>query len=92
MDEHFNSASCMGNLNNIYYVAHPDASKHGIPVLDALHVAAAYLSKCRLLVTAEKETKPMFRTELGKVVSIRSLAETRRTGPEHVRKLLQSGH
>jgi predicted nucleic acid-binding protein len=90
MDEYFNGANCLGNLNNIYFIAYPDASKHGIPVLDALHVAAAHLSKCKVLVTAEKDTKPMFRTELVKVVSIRSLAETRRTGPDHVRKFLQT--
>ena len=77
MEEYFNGASCMGNLNNIYFVAHPDASKHGIPVLDALHVAAAHLAKCKVLVTAEKTTKPMFRTELVKVVTILSLVDAR---------------
>jgi len=52
MEEYFNGASCMGNLNNIY-------------------------AKCKVLVTAGKTTKPMFRTELVKVVTILSLVDAR---------------
>jgi predicted nucleic acid-binding protein len=44
--------------------------KHGIPVMDALHIAAASLAKCEALVTAEKASKPIFRTRLVPVFSI----------------------
>lgn len=88
LDEYFKSANCMGNLNNIYAVAYPDAAKHGIGVLDACHVAAAHLAKCQLLVTLERPNKPMFRTDLVRVVSIRPLAEARNVSQDAVRKLL----
>lgn len=37
---------------------------------DALHVAAAYVGECDELVTTEKRGKPMFRTDMMRVVSI----------------------
>jgi len=68
--EYFKVAGCYGDLNRMFEIGEPDAMKHGITVLDALHVAAAHLAKCELLVTSEGPTKPMFRTKLVKVASI----------------------
>jgi predicted nucleic acid-binding protein len=69
-DEYFGLANCFGDLNRIFEVGEPDAKRHGIPVMDAMHVAAANLAKCVALVTTEKPTKPLFRTKLVRVVSI----------------------
>lgn len=69
-ETYFSSAQCYGDLNRTFEVGHKDAMKHGIAVIDALHIASAHLAKCAVLVTAEKPTKPMFRTVLVKVVSI----------------------
>jgi hypothetical protein len=68
--EYFKVANCYGDLNRTYEIGCPDALKHGIPVVDALHVAAANLAKCNYFLTTESPTKPLFRTKLIKVVSI----------------------
>lgn len=47
-----------------------EASKTGMSGIDALHVAAARAAGADELVTNEKNTKPMHRTTLVKVVSI----------------------
>jgi len=81
---YFSGASCHGNLNQIFEIGKQEAMKHGIAAVDALHVATAHLARCAVLVTAEKPTKPMFRTKLVKVVSILGMAK-----PSHaVQKLL----
>jgi len=69
-NEYFRVAGCYGDLNRMFEIGAPDAMKHGITVLDALHVAAASLAKCKLLVTTEGPTKPIFRTKLVQVASI----------------------
>ena len=69
-DEFFKHASCYGDLNRMYEIGSPEAMKHGVPVLDALHVAAANLARCKVLFTTESVTKPLFRTKLVEVVSI----------------------
>ena len=69
-DEYFRNANCYGDLNRMYEIGAPEAKKHGITVVDALHVAAANLAKCPFLVTTEKPTKPIFRSDLVKVISI----------------------
>lgn len=69
-NEYFRSAECYGDLNRIFEIGAPDAMRHGITVLDALHVSAANLSKCRLLITTEGPTKPIFRTKLVEIASI----------------------
>ncbi len=56
-------------------IGQPEAIKHGIPVIDALHVAAANLARCEILVTTEKTTKPIFRTTLVTVVSIQGIKQ-----------------
>jgi hypothetical protein len=68
--EYFKNAECFGDLNRIFEIGSPDAMKHGIPVMDALHIAAANLSRCKILFTTESPTKPLFRTKLVKVASI----------------------
>lgn len=61
-DEYFKHAQCYGDLDRIFEIGQPEAIKHGIPVIDALHVAAANLARCRILITTEKTTRPIFRT------------------------------
>jgi predicted nucleic acid-binding protein len=67
---YFKQANCFGDLNRIFEIGQPDALKHGIPVMDALHVAAANLARCKVLFTTESPTKPLFRTKLVQVASI----------------------
>ncbi|MGA3203068.1 MAG: hypothetical protein ABSF12_11320 [Bryobacteraceae bacterium] len=71
-DEYFGHANMYGGLDRTFEIAAPDAKRHGIPVVDALHVAAANLSRCAALITTEKPTKPLFRTSLVKVVSLQA--------------------
>ena len=47
-----------------------DACETGISGIDALHIACAEFSNAEELITAEKQTKPVHRTKLIKVVSI----------------------
>lgn len=72
---YFSRSQCYGDLNRMFEVGSQQATKHGIAVVDALHIAAAHLAKCPYLVTAEKSTKPMFRTKLLKVVSILDMSK-----------------
>jgi len=67
---YFKGASCFGALDRVFEIGSPDAMKHGIPVMDAMHVAAANLSRCEVLFTTEGPTKPLFRTKLVRVASI----------------------
>jgi predicted nucleic acid-binding protein len=71
-DVYFRHAEMYGDLNRTLEIAAPDAKRHGIGVVDALHVAAANLSKCEAFITTEKPTKPLFRTNLVKVVSLQA--------------------
>ena len=68
--EYFKNATCFGSLDRIFEIGSKDAIKHGIPVMDALHIAAANLSRCKVFFTTEAPTKPLFRTKLVKVASI----------------------
>lgn len=68
--EYFKHAECYGDLNEIFRIGAPDAKRHGIPAVDALHIAAAHLAKCVAFVTTEKQTKPLFRTNLVRVISL----------------------
>src|SRR5439155_966963 len=53
-NEYFANASCYGDLNRMFDIGSREAMKHGISVVDALHVATAHLARCEILVTAEK--------------------------------------
>lgn len=68
--EYFRNADCYGDLNRMFEIGKPEAMKHGIPVIDVLHIAAANLSRCSVLFTTEGTTKPLFRTKLVRVASI----------------------
>ncbi|HEY6392789.1 MAG TPA: PIN domain-containing protein, partial [Bryobacteraceae bacterium] len=83
-EEYFSHASCWGNLDRMFEIGGREAMKHGISVVDALHVAAAHLARCSLMITTEKPTKPLFRTKLVRVASIVGLANSTDT----VRKLI----
>jgi hypothetical protein len=69
-NEYFRSATCYGNLDRTFEIGAQEAKLHGIPVIDALHLAAANLCRCGLFVTTEKPTKSLFKTKLVPVVSI----------------------
>lgn len=75
-EEYFKHANCWGTLDRMFEIASPEAMKHGISVMDALHIAAANLARCKLLITTEKPTKPMFRTKLVRVVSILGITKS----------------
>jgi len=51
-----------------------EAEQAGLSALDALHVAAAKEGDCRELITAEAETKPLFRVKELDVITIRPRA------------------
>jgi hypothetical protein len=71
-EEYFKSAQCFGDLNRIFEIGQKEAFKHGIKVMDAMHVATAHLTHCAALVTLEKPTTPMYRTTL---VTVHRLVE-----------------
>jgi predicted nucleic acid-binding protein len=51
-------------------LAMEEACRHGLSALDAIHIACAVFGGAEELVTTEKRTKPMHRTDLIRVVSI----------------------
>jgi predicted nucleic acid-binding protein len=62
-----------GDLQQIVDVAHEEAERHRIKAMDALHVAAAWLSGAGELITAELPNSPIYRTKLVKVVRLGDL-------------------
>lgn len=66
------------NLNNrtvpisatLITTAMEEACKHGLSAIDAIHLACAVLGGAEELVTSEKPSKPIHRTNLVKVTSI----------------------
>lgn len=78
-EEYFSHANCFGDLDRMFEIGAGEATRHGIAVVDALHVAAAYLSNCAALVTTEKPTKPIFRTSLVRVVGISTAKATQQS-------------
>lgn len=50
--------------------AQTEAESHGLSALDALHVIAAKLGKCEVLVTSEKRSQNLFRNSAVPVMSI----------------------
>lgn len=51
-------------------IATQESELHGIAAMDALHIAAAYLGEATVLYTTERETKPLYRTSLVRVVML----------------------
>jgi predicted nucleic acid-binding protein len=85
-EEYFKQANCWGTLDRMFEIASPEAMKHGISVMDAMHIAAANLARCKLFITTEKSSKPMFRTKLVKVVSIFGIMKSTHA----IRKLIEA--
>jgi predicted nucleic acid-binding protein len=57
------------NLSTLVHAANV-AQQYGIAAMDAIHVAYALDAQSEELVTAEKSTKPMFRAQGIKILSI----------------------
>jgi len=66
-DEYFNTAEWFRDLDKIEAAAQLEAAKSGLSAMDALHLAAAYLSRADEFVTTERPEKPIHRSSLVKV-------------------------
>jgi hypothetical protein len=51
-------------------IAYEQARRYGLGAVDAFHIAAAYLLGADELVTTEKPQKPMYRSELVRVICL----------------------
>ncbi len=69
-DRYFKNAIWYRELEKIEAAAQTEAAKTGLAAMDALHLAAAHLSRADEFVTTEKPTKPLHRTTLVKVVHL----------------------
>lgn len=49
-----------------------EARRHGLAAMDALHIVSAWLAEADEIVTSEKATKPIHRTDRVRVVSLRT--------------------
>ena len=67
-DEYFGAAQWCRDLDKIVATAQTEAAESGLAAMDALHLAAAYLSRADEFVTTERPGMPMYRTALVKVV------------------------
>lgn len=61
--EYFRTAEQFGMLDRIFDLGQQECFKHGIKVMDAMHIAAARLAGCDALITLERSTSPMYRTQ-----------------------------
>jgi hypothetical protein len=69
-EEFFKAANRYSDISRVFEVGAVEALEHGIGVIDALHIAGAWLAMCEVFVTTEAKSKPIFRTMLAEVVSI----------------------
>lgn len=60
----------IGDTELVLRVAQAESAKCGLSAIDALHVASAYLAKAEVLLTLEKEEKPLYRTSLVRVIRV----------------------
>ena len=60
------------DLTDLPPAAYEEACKYGLSAIDALHVVAAAAVGAAELVTCERETSPLFRTQAVRVVSLHS--------------------
>ena len=67
-DRYFKNAVWFREVDKIESAAQTEATKAGLGALDALHLAAAYLSRADEFITTEKPTKPIHRSSLVKVL------------------------
>jgi hypothetical protein len=67
-DRYFKNAVWFREVDKIEAAAQTEAAKAGLGAMDALHLAAAHLSRADEFVTAEKPNKAIHRSSLVKVV------------------------
>jgi len=65
---YFSNAVWFREVDKIEAAAQTEAAKAGLGAMDALHLAAAYLSHADEFITTEKPTKAIHRSSLVKVV------------------------
>ena len=67
----FNSVSYWADISEtLLKIAYQEAGQHGLAAVDALHIAAAKVTKADELITSEKLEKPLHRSTSVKVRSI----------------------
>jgi hypothetical protein len=69
-DEYFKAAEWFRDLDKIEAAAQIEAAKSGLAAMDALHLAAAYLSRADEFVTTERPGKPISRSSLVRIVHL----------------------
>ena len=67
-EEYFNTAEWFRDIEKIAALAEREAAKEGLAAMDALHLAAAHLSRADEFITTEKPNKSIYRSSLVKVV------------------------
>jgi predicted nucleic acid-binding protein len=70
-EEFFSAVQVVPGSARLVKKAFREALQAGLSACDALHVAAARQSKCQELVTTEGPTRPLFRVQGIKVISLR---------------------
>ncbi|MBA3975529.1 MAG: nucleic acid-binding protein [Candidatus Solibacter sp.] len=70
-EEFFKDVTIWAPFDSVHFEqAFEEACRSGLSALDALHVVAAAATGCQELITSEKPTKPIHRTQLVRTVSI----------------------
>jgi predicted nucleic acid-binding protein len=67
-DKYFTNAVWFQDVDKIEVAARAEAAKVGLGAMDALHLAAAHLSRADEFITTEKPNKAIHRSSLVKVV------------------------
>jgi hypothetical protein len=67
-DRYFANAVWYREVDKIEVAAHTEAAKAGLGAMDAVHLAAAHLSRADEFITTEKPDKAIHRSSLVKVV------------------------
>ena len=67
-DRYFKNAVWFREVDKIEAAAQTEAAKAGLGAMDALHLAAAHLSRADEFITTEKPNKAIHRSSLVKVV------------------------
>ena len=67
-DRYFKNAVWFREVDKIEALAQTEAAKAGLGAMDALHLAAAHLSRADEFITTEKPNKAIHRSSLVKVV------------------------
>ncbi len=67
-ERYFDSATWFRDVAKIEAVAQEEAAKAGLGAMDALHLAAAYLSNAEEFITTENPVRVIHRSKLVKVI------------------------